>query len=563
MNEVNADGILIPLEGPFEVIEVGGVLTYDPNNPLQPRDNGQIEVPEAPVIDTTTSVMTADDTAELHWTPNLNGPAANGWEVWRDGVFLDDMLPTILTYTDSTVPVDGLTHQFQIRAQGSIGVGPFATIPLLWGGTPTPKPAAPTSFRYSNLQSTSVTLAWNMASTTGIDEYRIRYGSGTLLRQGIAGDTLATSLTGLTSGTTYSGVYAVSVDSAGVESLPSNTVSFTTPGVTVVQHDIVMGVPTNDEYDALFFQQWDGIRVYNLAELEPDYILASPRVVGLTGNTPGFPTGGSATATLLRNALEDFYYPNGVQSTARQNVEIHFATDNETDRSYTTGSLPTNYVNTVALCSAVTRDTRYPNASMWVDMTQHQIDINGAGPRFKVIAQYLDGFACSMYPPGRRVTNTKLQNGDTLGPFYNPYSDYCDYVFAALADWRQSGGPGGTSLAGQLDQFSTWEFGIPIDNALSTGEPRTTGTDPSDLSVRPRYVAGGRDGYGNNWTGFLQYVYNKCDQMGVRMRLQLYWNQQSDADIPNRLIHDRQPRANPDTEHAWRNWTPGSRLLDV
>jgi hypothetical protein len=46
----------------------------------------------------------------------------------------------------------------------------------------------------------------------------------------------------------------------------------------------------------------------------------------------------------------------------------------------------------------------------------------------------------------------------------------------------------------------------------------------------------------------------------VAMREQLYWNQCSNQDIPNRLVHDKNPRTSPDTEHAWRNWTPGTRL---
>ena len=110
-----------------------------------------------------------------------------------------------------------------------------------------------------------------------------------------------------------------------------------------------------------------------------------------------------------------------------------------------------------------------------------------------------------------------------------------------------------------------------------SGEP----TDLTNFSIRPRYLAGGIDSTGKDWAGFLQYVLDKLDAINCIMREQLYWNQQSAEDKPNQLWHDQQSRAwdaralpapctsqnsfgstraNPDSETAWFNWTPGARL---
>lgn len=571
MYEIQSGGVNKPVDGPYEIQSDGSRVL------LQNRDTGPPEAPEAPTI-LASSAMTSSTSATLNWAAPVSGPEVKGYEVLRDGAFRARLAATARTYTDSSVPGDSLPHVFGVRSVGALSTSVAAQITLQWAGNPQNPPSPPQNFNYSaaTLQPTQVDVSWT-EQAVGVGQpaialHRVRYASGVLLKDSVPAAARTTTLTGLTQRTSYNGVYVTRVDVDGRESNPSNTVTFTTPSASGgVDHDPVMGIPFNNKYDQgrTQFTQWAAVRTYSVTESIGDFNKGGiVRVIGATFG-PQDPsgasrTGGAQAATVLENALEDFYYGTG--SAQRQNCEIHFATDNETDR----GAAPTSaYFNTVSLCRDVVWRRvggvrRYPKASMWIDLTQNNIRTNGSGPLFKPAARYLDGFACSMYPPGRDLSKQS--------PLFNPYSDYCDDVFATLADWRATGGVGGSSLASQLDQFATWEIGIPIDHANNPAGPSGVGVTPgptegeptaqTDITIRPRYFAGGRDRSGNNWVGFLQYTYNKLDAMGVRMREQLYWNQQSNPDIPNEFIHDA-GKTNPDTEHAWRAWVPGSRLPDA
>jgi hypothetical protein len=393
-----------------------------------------------------------------------------------------------------------------------------------------------------------------------VDKHGLGVGNWTTpLIDNIPAGALAYQWVGLVSGTKYTNL-SVKRHNAQGWSPASNPITFTVPAVQVV-HDPVMGIPLNDEYDAgrVQFTQWDATRTYSIAQAKGDFTRAAPRVIGCTfgPQDSSNETSQAAGATELENFLEDFYY--GAGSAARQNCEIHFATENETDNKHKTGSLSSAYVNTIDLCSQVIERVvggarRYPKASMAIDMTQNQIRSNGAGPRFKVCAKFLRVFGCSMYPPGRQALPDVV---------FTSYAVYCDPVFAVLADWKQTGSATGGPLP-NLEQFATWEFGIPIDhpirNSSIASPPSGEPTANTNFTIRPRYVAGGIDSTGKDWKGYLQYVVEALDPLGVRMREQIYWNQQTNPDIPNPFWHDDSPRATPDTEHAWRNWTIGSRL---
>lgn len=576
--------------------------------PLQISYVGDPNLPQTPLAAALTGSMVTRTSAQLNWAApdNTGRPPITAVRVWRsqDGLpstLIATLAAGALSYPDSGLAVNTpeIVWTYTVQYVNSDGPGDLSNpVGLQWQGFVTNPPAPTLTLDRTGLTPTQVTLVWTEpAEAPGtVIEHGVFEGT-TLVKAGI--DPLATSYvwTGLSPGSRHANV-SVRRRNSSLSGNPPGwsttgpTITFTTPVIQVV-HEVATGVPVgNDEYQQgrVEFTQWAASRTYSMAAAVSDFNDSGATTLGVTFG-PQDPaaataTGGAQAATALQNALEDFYYPNGVLSTARQNIKYHFATDNETDRNHTSGNLPTNYIDTVRLCRDVVHrlvggTRRYPNAYMAVDMTQNNINNFGSGPRFKAIAQYLDVFACSMYPPGRDIAKNPATN-------FNAYSSYCQAVFDALADWRATGGPGftyatpnaGTSLVGQLDRFATWEFGIPIDHAQNPagmtspneGEP----TAQTNFSRRPRYLAGGLDNAGStstppgptNWKGFLQYIVDTCDAMGVIACEQIYWNQQSDADKPNPLWHDQhdmpwsggQTRANPDSETAWHDWVIGSRL---
>lgn len=418
-------------------------------------------------------------------------------------------------------------------------------------------PAAPTALTRTALTDTSATFSITEAADATVLRHW-RYLDGVRFGTSLAANATSASWTGLTAGSSHS-VYVTRENATG-ESDPSPVKSFTTTGgSSTVAHDVVTGVPNNDEIGDLRLNTWAAARVYDFNKAQATVNLWGCRVLGLTDSGSGN-QGTTATAANLRAFLEGFYYTTaGVAKNT--GIEVHWAVGNEIDKDagYTSGNLPANYIETVRLCYNVVHTLngdgtrRYPMASCWVDMTQHQIQTNGSGPRFKAIAQYLDGMACSMYPPGRDLSKKRDQGPR---PDFTPYGDFCDPVMAVMADWF--------ATYPNCRQFATWEFGIPVDHAdwIAGANKDRNGapTSSTNITIRPRYATGGIDSSGHDWVGFLQYIYNKLDAMGVAMREQMYWNQCSNPDIPNQLKWDKQPATSPDTETAWHNWQPGTRL---
>jgi hypothetical protein len=530
------------------------------------RDNGQIDTPDAPVINVTTSVLNSATSVTVNWAEPPSGPEVTGYEFWMDDVHRADTLPTVLTKTYTSVPNDGLVHKFQVAAQGAGGFrGAFSGALLLqWTGTPVQPPPAPTSLTRSNLQPTSVQLSWTQPAVPvgdpAVASFNVRYGSGTLLRGGIPAAQTTTTVTGLTEQTTYTGVFVESVNTTGQVSAPSNTLTFTTPQSTGSGFGVpVMGMNFRDQADEpRQFDDYKAWRVYNNSTSDTQTIISrgGPTVI-VAVTDPGTDCQSNSPAVCASGVLAYLtWLYEGTGSSTRQNVEAHICLGNEIDAgNYTQNVLDAHAQVRTVIWQLSGGVRRFPKASLWCDMTQNNIRTNGSGVTFKPIAKHLDGFACSMYNPGRSVNNN--------GPTWNAYSTYCDAVFTCLADWRASGGVGGASLVGQLDSFATWECGNPIDQATSAGDA----TASTNFSIRPRYFAGGRDSAGTTWVGFLNYVYNKCTAAGVSMREQCYWNHQSASDKPNPLVHDATgvpsgSRVNSgiDLETAWHNWTPGSTL---
>jgi hypothetical protein len=502
--------------------------------------------------------MLSRTSASLTWVApdNTGRPPITEYRIFRsdDGgteTYIQTVSSTTYAFTDSPVPVNTpeIVFRYTVRAVNSDGVGDSSNIVTLqYNGVVTQGPTAPTGLGYSQLAQTSVRLTWSETFDASITKHGI-FKANTLVVDNLDPTALTYLWTGLSSGVQQVNVNVRRYNPAFGWSPASNSVTFT-PLTGTVAHDIVMG--TSPESVARnTFSQWDAIRSYRISSANSQVASFGCRIIAITDTTGTIPReGGAASATILQNFLEDFYYGSG--SAARQNIEVHFANGNELSRDYVSGSLPTALITTHSLMYDVIHRMvggvrRYPNASMWVDMTNYTITNQGAGPRFKPIAPYLDGFACSMYPTGRLTTGSPRP----LWP--STYGPDIDDTINTLIDWR--------TLNPNLNQFATWENGTPIDqwsNVAPVGDPSAQ----TNLSIRPRFFMGGRDSTGKNWVGFMNYLYTMCDANGIIMREQLWWDNVTTNAIPYPFYHDK-GLITPDTEHAWRNWTPGSTLADA
>jgi len=584
--------------GEYPLDLIGLTVGWNPDGTpvIEPLSLGEVGAPAEPLVPLApalTGSMPTRSSVSYAWVAadNTGRPAVTGWVVQRrlNGGTWAAVTGSPFSASTTSGSQTGLATatpenvwEYRVAAVNADGQGEWSNVlGLQWATVVVQQPTAPTDLSLTGKTTTTRSLAWQLTADTSVTKQGIFEG-GALRVDNIAATATEHTWTGLVAGSSHSNVTVARYNSAGWSPM-SNAVSFTQPtsdtGSTIA-HAPATGIPNNDEASTTHFAHWDAVRTYNYSSAIGDFNKWTPSVLALTNKVTdkdGIIHGtddGTRAAVVLENALEDFYYGTG--SANRKTCEWHVAIGNEVDRDFDSGALPTRYITAYSKYRQViwkrnadgTR--RYPNASVWVDLTQHQIDVGGSGPRFKAIARFLDGFGCSMYPTGRRwAVSGKYDDG----PKFTPYNDYMSYVWTTIQDWRASGGAGGASLVGQLDSFGTWEYGIPIDHCqhgttmtFPNGEP----TAQTNFTIRPRYSAGGRDSSGKDWGGgFLGYIYDNCDRIGVKMREQIYWNQQSNVEIPNRLIHDYSPnprtpsaRANPSTEKAWHDWTPGSRLAN-
>lgn len=592
----------------------------DPNYiPVTFDDTGTPYVPLNPLAPTLSVVLTSRTTATVDWIPasGFLGPAILEWEVdvqtsIDDGAnygawapisgspFDHDVFTASLTGLDTHTSPE-LKLNFRCRGINGDGVGSYSEYAVQYGGVVVNAPRPPRNLTVTNITPTSVLLSWTPsigADTDGATKYGIWSGS-TNLNIDIDPNAVSFVWSGLLQGHDYLNTNIRRFNSGGWSG-GTNYVDFTTPRTRLTIDDPVMGQSVPDNQNA-YRTTIPAIRVYDFTPtVVSQFNDWQPRVIAFTDDDQS-PNGTSlAYVDSVEAMLIEFYEGSG--SSARQNCELHVANGNEIDRSWTTGNLSQAFIDVYAALRDVIWQTtggvrRFPKASVWVDMTANNIKSNGSGPRFKAIARYLDGMACSMYPAGRTIqaSNALIEYDPASYPTgsiwpglsRNAYKFYCDQVFIALDDWRQSGGNGwslstpngGASLVGQLDSFATWEIGIPIHHSLPTGSITNlvrTGADATDLTQRPRYLVGGSRVTGQadqqyNMVGFLPYIQAKCDSLDVSMREQLYWNQWSntyddsdttDTSIPNPWAADA-GKTSPDSVTAWYNWTPGSRLADI
>lgn len=554
------------------------------------------QVPPAPTL---SAVLTSRTTVDVSWiaAPTFTGPTIALWEVdvqtsTDDGVIFGAWAPItgspfdgdVFTQSMSGLAVGTPEIVFRYRARGinGDGTGAYAMYEVQWNGTIVNPPNRPLNLVATNIAATSVLLSWTPAtgaSTDGATRQGIWNGNVDL---SIDIDPSAVSFiwSDLDQGTDYLNINIRRFNSGGWSG-GSNWIDFTTLHFRFTVDDPVLGQSVPDDSIA-YRTQIPAIRCYNTGAVIDEYNQWQPRVIAYTDDpfSSGAPTNTSlAYVDHVESMLNSFY-----SVAARQDCEMHVAYGNEIDRNWTTGSLSSAYIAVYEglrdLIWGTTGGVRdYPKASVWVDMTANNLRTAGSGPRFKPIARYLDGMAASVYPAGRTISATNplieydpagYPDGSIwAGNNRNAYSYYINPIFTALADWRNTGGVNGEDISAKLNQFACWEIGIPIHHSLdgTTGPWVRTGTDETDLTQKPRYLVGGARVTGPadqqyNFEGVLPYILKKCDAEDVSMREMVYWNQQSNPQIPN-LWETDAGRTSPDSVTAWYQWSPGFRLADI
>ena len=121
----------------------------------------------------------------------------------------------------STTRYQNLDKRLQILANG-LGLGAVCFLLCF-------SPAA-TSLAADAGPTATLTLSWNPSTSTNVANYKIYYGmtSGNYTQVVSAGQVPQTTITGLTSGTTYF-LAATASDDAGLESSYSNEIAFVVP----------------------------------------------------------------------------------------------------------------------------------------------------------------------------------------------------------------------------------------------------------------------------------------------------------------------------------------------
>lgn len=173
---------------------------------------------------TTTSVALSWNAGSdaVNYTVNYQTTSATTWTAFGGPVTSSNVNVTGLS--------SGVTYNFQVIANNTSGPSAAATLSGITTGAP---PASPTNFQSGTLTSTTVPLVWN--SSPGAATYTISYqvvGSGNWTVFGGPVATTSTTVTGLTSGSTYS--FKIVASNTYGDSSPqylNNILTPTLPGV--------------------------------------------------------------------------------------------------------------------------------------------------------------------------------------------------------------------------------------------------------------------------------------------------------------------------------------------
>ncbi len=165
----------------------------------------------------------------VSWSASSDNVAVTGYDVYRDGVSVATLGPTVLSYQDTVA--SGSTHAYTVDAFDAAGnhsatPTPVSVTTSLTDSTP---PSVPAGVTAAAVGSSSVTLAWNASTdNVGVTGYTV-YRNGAVLAT-VGGTTTAYSDATVAQATTYA--YTVDAfDAAGNHSAQSAPASVHVPGV--------------------------------------------------------------------------------------------------------------------------------------------------------------------------------------------------------------------------------------------------------------------------------------------------------------------------------------------
>jgi hypothetical protein len=275
--------------------------------------------------------------------------------------------------------------------------------------------------------------------------------------------------------------------------------------------------------------KWDTYRVYRFGDVDKA-VSYGAKLIAMSDGTID-PEGGQTSANTLDTKLAAMF-------ASHPNIEVHWGNGNEEDSHVTNG---TAYLNTVKAMRVVIDKYRAQgrNISFWIDLTAYNVRNNPTVmATLKPTAPYLDGIACSFYPPGR--TKTPIE--------YTDYATFVDPVFTLAKDWG-------------IDRMDLWETGIgPDTNTTHTSSTNETATSvkvriygqssltaiavPNLKQVRPTYAA-----------YLARYVYEKGNAVGIPVETQEWWDQQkNEAGAPDDILADDPTGTSPTTATTWHSW---------
>jgi fibronectin type 3 domain-containing protein len=168
---------------------------------------------------------------DLQWTDSTDNVGVTGYNIYRGGSRVGAVSGDALAYQDTSVQ-PSTSYTYTVTAVDAAGNESAASNSMSATTPATTGPAVPTNLTGTAVSSSEVDLSWTPSTSSTVTGYNIYRGphGGALAK---ISSTTASPFqdTTVAAGTTYD--YAVTaVDTGGVESAKSNTVTVTTPGGT-------------------------------------------------------------------------------------------------------------------------------------------------------------------------------------------------------------------------------------------------------------------------------------------------------------------------------------------
>jgi acid phosphatase type 7 len=186
--------------------------------------------PTAPARLTARAVSSGE--VALQWTASTDNVGVTGYIVYRGGARLGEVSANALSYQDTSDVRPSTSYQYLITAVDAAGNESPASNTASATTPASTRPAAPTNLAATVAGASQVSLSWTPSSSSTVTGYNLYRGAGATALTKVSSSASSPFLdTTVAAGTTYS--YAVTaVDTSGVESPRSNTVTVTTPGGT-------------------------------------------------------------------------------------------------------------------------------------------------------------------------------------------------------------------------------------------------------------------------------------------------------------------------------------------